>query len=510
MTRVYPVVALEFEFSTGVWTDRWADVIAESKLTAFYGIKGFLPTQRVATSGKMSFHLNNGENNSQSTLGLYSPGHASVQSGFEIGTAVRLKITHAGIDYYKFYGTIREIKSMAGKFGKRITTVTVTDFIADMAKHKLDLLEVSVNTTSNQVVSAILGNMTVEPNSEDIEVGQSVFAFAADGLKDEKTTALAGLQRVTLSEFGYAYMIGNTSGGGNFRYEDRHERVTNTTVMATLTEDELTELVPIRSDKNIFNRVEAKTFPRDVGAANEILYSLPNPLSIGPSNTETIIARYRDPDQESARISGTTMVAPVKDTDYKFGSSEGGGANDLNDSLGVVVTFGANSAEIVLTNNAAVAGFLNLMQLRGLAIRLFDSATALAIDSTSQLAYGNRVLPLSLLYQDNPLEGQDFADITLSIWKDPRSLIKSASFWGNQDATRLVDALEVEPGSRVAVSESLSAIDDEYFVNGVEIAISPTEALFCRWFLVPASDASFWLLGEVGASEIGETTVLGF
>lgn len=182
----------------------------------------------------------------------------------------------------------------------------------------------------------------------------------------------------------------------------------------------------------------------------------------------------------------------------------------MNDDLGVVVTFGANSAEIALTNNASTAGFLNLMQLRGLAIRLFDPATAVSVDSTSQKAHGNRPLTLSLLYQDSPLEGQDFADITLSVWKDPRNLIKTVGFWGNQDATRLIDALEVEPGSRVSISESLSAIDDEYFVNGVELAISPTEAIFCRWFPVPASDANFWLLGEVGASELGETTVLGF
>ena len=494
----------------GVWTNRWDDVIAESKVKASYGIKGFLPTQRVGTSGKMTFQLNNGENNSQSKLGLYSPGHANAQLGFEIGMPVRLKFEYNEIRYYKFYGTIREPKPLPGQYRKRVTSVTAVDFMTDMSEHKLDLLEVSVNSTSNQLVSAIIGNMTRQPNSSDIEVGQSIFAFAADGLKDEKTTALAGLQRTVLSEFGYAYTIGDSAGGGKFRYEDRHERVTNTTIEATLTEDEIATLDPVRTDKNLFNRVEAKTFPRDVGSSNEILYSVPNPVSIGPGNTETIIARYRDPNQESARISGTTMVTPVKDTDYKFGSSEGGGSNDMNDDLGVDVTFGANSAKIVLTNNAVSSGFLNLMQLRGLAIRLFDSATALALDSTSKLAYGDRPLNMSLLYQDSALEGQDFADVTLSLWKDPRNLVKSVGFWANQDATRLVDALEIEPGDRVSLSESLSAIDDEFFVNGVEFVIHPAKTIFCKWFPAPASDASFWLLGEVGFSEIGETTTLGF
>ena len=494
----------------GIWTDRWADVIAQNKVKATYGIKGFLPTQRAATSGKMTFQLNNSENNSQSKLGLYSPGNANAQSGFEIGMPVRLKFEYNEIRYYKFYGTLREIKPLPGQYRKRVTSVTAVDFMADMSEHKLDLLEVSVNSTSNQLVSAIIGNMTRQPNSSDIEVGQSIFAYAADGLKDEKTTALAGLQRTVLSEFGYAYTIGDSAGGGKFRYEDRHERVTNTTIEATLTEDEIATLDPVRTDKNIFNRVEAKTFPRDVGSSNEILYSSPNPVSIGPGNIETIIARYRDPNQESARISGTTMVTPVKDTDYKFGSSEGGGSNDMNDDLGVDVTFGANSAKIVLTNNAVSSGFLNLMQLRGLAIRLFDSATALALDSTSKLAYGDRPLNMSLLYQDSALEGQDFADVTLSLWKDPRNLVKSVGFWANQDATRLVDALEIEPGDRVSLSESLSAIDDEFFVNGVELVIHPTKTIFCKWFPAPASDASFWLLGEVGFSEIGETTTLGF
>ena len=204
------------------------------------------------------------------------------------------------------------------------------------------------------------------------------------------------------------------------------------------------------------------------------------------------------------------MVTPVVDTDYKFGSSEGSGTNDMNASLGVTVTFGANSALVVLTNNAATSGYLNLLQLRGLAIRMFDTATAISEDSTSQLAYGDRPYTLNLLYQDSPLEGQDFADITRSNWKDPLTLVKSVGFWANQDAEHMVDALECEPGDRISLSESVDAIDDEYFINGVDLIVYPAKVLYCRWYLVPASDADYWLLGETGASEIGQTTVLGF
>ena len=511
MTRVFPTaIAVEGQFNGVDWTDFAADVSLRDRIVVKYGITGVRPTDRVAGAGTMKFSLKNSVRNSGGLLGYYSPEHANVRSGFEIGLPVRLKITYGGTDYYKFYGTIRNITVMPGKYRDRKTKVEVVDWLGDAGQHKMDLVGVVTNQRSDQVIDDILGNMTKQPNSSDIEQGQSTFAFAMDGLRDEKTTALAAIQKVTLSEFGYCYVIGDQAGGGKFRYEDRHERVVAGSTIATISEDELSQMDVSRSDKLIYNIVRATSFPRSVGSSPEILYSLPSAIQINAGSTETIIARYRDPSQESARISGSDMQTPVASTDYMFGSSEGAGIEDLNASLSIVATFGANSAKLALTNGGAVAGYLNLMQLRGDAVRLFDAAVALAEDETSKTDYGDRPLDMSLLFQDSPLEAQDFADITLANWKDPKTIIKSVGFWANRDATRMVDALEVEPGSKVALSESLTAIGTDYFVNGVELTIQEKGLIFAKWTATSASEANYWLLGTVGASEIGETTVLGF
>lgn len=511
MTRVYPTIALEAELSTGVWTNIYTDVRRSQQIRVQYGIwVGNKPTDRVAGSGHMKFALNNGENNSGGLLGYYTPGHANARSGWEIGVAVRLKITHGGTDYYKFYGKVKKVIPIAGKYLERSVLVEAYDWMRDAARAKVDLLSLQTDRRSDLVIDDIVSSMTVQPNSTSYQQGQSTFAFALDGLKDEKSTVLAAIQRATLSEFGYSYVVGDTTGGGKLVFEDRHHRVTQSTVEATLTEDELASFDTERDEEMIFNVVRANAYPRDVGTTNEVLWNLQTEINIGASDTEIVIGRYRDPNQIAQRISGKDMVTPVADTDYKFGSSQGGGANDMNANLTVTATFGVNSVKLELTNNAANSGWLNLMQVRGKAVRIFEPAVALAENSTSKVDYGDRPLEMQLLYQDDPLEAQDFADTVLSVFKDPATKIKSAGFWANQGDTQMVDALETEPGTRTQISESMSAIDDEYFVDGVKLVVQDKQLLFCEWALRLAGENNFWLLGETGASELGQTTNLGF
>ncbi len=78
----------------------------------------------------------------------------------------------------------------------------------------------------------------------------------------------------------------------------------------------------------------------------------------------------------------------------------------------------------------------------------------------------------------------------------------------------MLDAiLALEPGDRIDVSEDVTAINDEFFINGCELFLQPTPdgvAITATYWVTPASTEAFWLLGTVGSSELGTTTVLGF
>jgi hypothetical protein len=67
-----------------------------------------------------------------------------------------------------------------------------------------------------------------------------------------------------------------------------------------------------------------------------------------------------------------------------------------------------------------------------------------------------------------------------------------------------------EPGDKITIAETVTGIDLDYFINGVEFSIAETGMIKVTWALTPASLVAYWILGTVGASELGETTVLGY
>jgi hypothetical protein len=523
MTTDIKSVVVEAKLDGASWTDITPDVvIGGGGISVVYGITGHGPLDRLAKSGTMTITLNNSATNSGALAGYYTPGHANARTGFELNLPIRLRLvagdyygvpiygdgTFYGGNYVKFLGKVSAITVIPGSSRQRTVQVTAQDFIWEMSKHKMDLLSVQESRRSDLFFSDVVGNMTEAPESTTYATGQETFLFGGDDLKDEKSTALAAAQKAVVSEFGYAYVKGNISEGGELVFEDRHQRV-NSDPIFTLDGTEVF-IQPIqRGFDLVYNLVKATANPREVGAAAETLYTLQNAIEIGPGVTYTITARYKDPDQRATRISGKDIVTPVISTDYKFGSSEGVGIEDKNADLTVTITKGANSSEVSLENTSGSSGFVNLFRIRGTALRMYDPIQIEAVDATSQTAYGKRELSMNLPYQDSSLVAQDFADITLANYKNPQFFLNSVGVVGVQEGKLLAAALVLEPGSRITLSDELGGIDNDYFVHSVNFTILPNNTVKVFWSLVVASAGQSWLLGSAGFSELGDTTILG-
>jgi len=206
------------------------------------------------------------------------------------------------------------------------------------------------------------------------------------------------------------------------------------------------------------------------------------------------------------------MITPLKGTDYEFSSSTGGGG-DLNDDLTITATYGATTVEYVLTNSGGTTGHITILQARGDAIRIYDPVESTAEDLQSQSDHFMRTERLRLSYQDDPLVGQDFADNVLSRRSAPKTRLETFSIPGHRSQAMLDAGLALEPGDRIDVSESVSGISEEFFINGTEMFLRPTPngaAIIWTYWVTPASTEAFWLLGTVGSSELGTTTKLGF
>ena len=64
--------------------------------------------------------------------------------------------------------------------------------------------------------------------------------------------------------------------------------------------------------------------------------------------------------------------------------------------------------------------------------------------------------------------------------------------------------------SRVALVETVTGIDRDYYIQAVEFVYSDDDLLQFVWTVVPTDPYDYWLIGTSGYSEVGQTTVLGY
>ncbi len=496
------------KFAAISWTDLAADVVTKVKLN--YGVSGYLPTERMAQPGRLTFALKNGENNSAGLLGYYSLGHANARANFKLGRATRLKIAYGGTPYYKFYGTLRKAVPVPGTRGQRHTLCEASDWLEDASQEKVGNIPVSTDLRSDVAFQQVVNSIAKQPPRVSYAVGRETFPIFGDDLRAERSTIYSALVRIIQSEGGYGYMIGDTTGGGTLRFEDRHYRVKNTTVSLSLAEAENFELDTDASDDDIFNIVEAPVNLRELGTVPEVLYSLTGTIEIQPGQTVTVRGRFVDPSNQDTRLGGTAMIPPVAMTDYRFSSSPTGDSGDMTSYLSVQAIFDGNEVEWRLRNLAGSAGIVTRLRVMGTAVRTYEPLTVEEQDGISVRDHGPRRLTLSLPYITAPLKAKDRVLRALKDWKDPKLVVKSVTFVANRSDALMTAALATEPGARIRLTESVSALANrDYFVNGVDLNISDRLRILCKWFLSPADTAVPWLLGNTTYGKLQTATALG-
>ena len=497
-------------FLSGVWTNVSADVLNAPYIKWRYGIGRDDPTSFVADTGQLEFWLDNSHRNSGAVAGYYSPGHASARAGFELGLRVRVKSTYSAADRYQFHGRISEIQPLAGRYGSRRTRVVVTDYMEEMSSRYVDLLPLQDDQTSDELMTTLIATMDFAPLATSFDVGPETFPSAFHDIQGERMTVSSVAQKIVQSDLSKLWVRGDATGGETLVLANRQDDIGKSSQL-TLT-DTMIDLSISRSRSDIYNKVVVSYKPIDEGSSNEVLYNLPEEQSIAPGRPLVFTALYRDPDG-GARISGKTMVTPVADTDFKFSSVSGSGS-DLNASLGIALdagySTGGDRAEITFTNNhASSTGHLWLFQLRGLALRLRDAVEVSASDTASITAYGEKRLEFKTPYQNNYNVTSSIADFMKSRRANPYYLVDRVSFIGNTSDTLMSAAVNRDLGDMITVTETQTGINEDYIIIEREVRVS-AGTWRVNYTVALNSGGAFWLLGEAGYSELGQTTTLGF
>lgn len=525
MPTISATVAMQCELAGagGGWTDITADTrIGVQPISIDYGIMASGPLDRIASTGIMMWAMNNSASNSGGVVGYYTPGHTNARAGWDIGIAARCKLSYGGTDYYKGVGTLISVIPDAGQYRRRAVICTAVDWMDEAAQTRIRGIGIQTSQRSDQIINTIVTNsVTRQPASTSYDAGQSTFAIALDNMNDTQTPVLAALADTVMSELGYLYVKGGTT-GGVLKFEDRHARPKFGAAVGAFDET-MVSLNVTRSRRDIINRVYVIVHPRTTAASESVLYELTTTdsvPSIAAGVTIQITAPFREASIKSYRVAGTSVVTPVAGTDWIANTaSDGSGSVITSDVAVTLATTAANAVTFQIVNNGAVTAYLTTLQVRGTEVADISDTVMAASDFSSATTYGERDARIDMKYESNAGEfASNIAEWILNTYKDPRYVIQEMTVVGNSSATLMTQALAREPGDKITLAETMTGITETgagsaeigYFIQGCRLVVAAGGQIRVSWILSPAEQQSFWILQQVGASELGISTVLGF
>ena len=167
---------------------------------------------------------------------------------------------------------------------------------------------------------------------------------------------------------------------------------------------------------------------------------------------------------------------------------------------------GGRAIRYSIVNQNPVPVYVTTLQARGRAVRDFQPTTHVAGDPQGVVSETNLDMP----YKQSALDGQAAADFVLSVLGTPVTDVESVRFLANESDALMRTFLNGEPGSRIRLQETVSGIDADYYVNGVEYQVREDYSIECTWLVVPALNVAYWALGTAGYSEVGSTTTVTY
>lgn len=529
----YPTFQIEVKIN-GIWESLTNDVIGSQ--TVQYGILSNGQTDRVASTGILTFSLRNDSGCIGGVQGYYVPSLPGSKLGWRKGLQVRLTINHQGNNVRKFYGHITHIN--LEDTGKRVD-VTVADWMDYAAKHPIELPTLQYDKRINDVVWSIVANMPIKPLHAKYENGSDVFSTAFDTVKSN-TKAVSEFSKLANSEWGWIYVTRDYDDAETLVVESRHTRTYNTIAHSVpvfdgyllvegasylITEDgsklilqspveAMIDNTMIKSDvsygDNLLNQVTTRAYPRFVDSNVSVLWSLNSPIVLAPGEIKSgIKGAYKDPISGASKVAGKDMVAPVSGTDYAFYQNSDGTGTNLTANLQVTAVYGAEGVEYTLTNSGISTGYVTKLQARGKGIFTYDSVEITTSDPSSIVEYGLIELNIDQKYQSSTLNPESIGRVVLDQNKIPRTILNSVDFIANSDDHTLNLFMYCDIGDLVIIKDDRHGINGYFHIQGIKFTIHQGGIIYFSWILKESlsQNINYWILNT---SELNINTVLGY
>lgn len=483
----------EFDISTSGGENLHDDIVSIIIDRGFSDLIG-----RTAKVGRCTIVLNNSDKN-------YSP---PLDPNLLPRRNVQVWMSWDGETVSLFRGFIESIQPDPNIRGKRQATLECVDAIALLQLHEtyIPLME---SQRGDQIIQTVVADCYTPPGT-NYDTDINTFPFAGDKWSDDllygkrKQRALKSIRDVCRSNWGW-FFIGKD---GSPTFHNRHHRLVDVTIKATLS-NAMSKMKYIKSVESVFNHVEVIAHPRSIGDSNEVLWELEasDPPKVEPGQFKIFRAKFRDPNQKDFNIGGKSVIPPVSGTDYTVNASADGSGQNLTTYFSVSANIFANMADITITNNGSIGGYITLIRIRGLAVRVYSPPIMFSDDSLSQADYQKRSLLVDATLQDSIQEAQEQADYLLGRYKDPLDEISGCLFHAGRSATLLNYARDIEIGDRIGITESQTGLSDfECFVSSIHHQIDGASHKV-QINIEKADAGNYWIMN---ISQLGTDTRLAY
>lgn len=487
--------------ATRAWTDI-SDDVAGVPMVASHGLSGRDPGSRIARPGSMGFSLLSSAEGSR-PLGYYTPGHANARSGWRERVPIRWTATDDdAISEVRFRGFVQAIVPDAGVSRNRQVAVSATTWLGVAMTSPIQSIPVQINVGSGDVFARVIDEATRPPIAVDIAEGDSVFPFALDDTKN--TNLLSAAARVVLSEGGLAYERED----GTLVFESRTDNLLSITADDAFTGDELVDLDGARDVQDILNQIDLTLTPRVPSGSAVTLADMPDRIAVAPGETVPLDLAYIDPAQKAATVGGQDIITPAATTDYTMNAAEDGLGADLTSDVSLMLSAedkGGGGVKLFVTNTGATAGWFKT-KVRGTALYTYESSTIPVPDAASIRRNDLRPFPLDLGYQTDASEAQSIARLLLAVYSTPVMVPGVAQLIS--DPANEARVLERGMGDMVTVEEDMLAVDDQFRIIGCQVTAEIGGVMRGEYTFRKSLAGQFWIVGEAGYSEVGETTVV--
>jgi hypothetical protein len=288
---------------------------------------------------------------------------------------------------------------------------------------------------------------------------------------------------------------------GNARFVSRANLLTAENA-GTIEQVQLDDIVPSAPWQSVRNVIRVTCNPVGLGAEG-VIWKLQDPVEVPAGSSVAVWANFVDANNNAAPAQD--VVAPVATTDYTANSVADGSGADMTADMSVSAGIYSMSAYLTIHNGHATDPlYPQLLQIRGKPIQTYPT-TIVRESTTSQAQYGKLQLDVPLPWQQSVATAIDLAESLRTFRANPR---KSVTI---RLDTQTPDLWLYELEDRVQLDVPYHGIADTLLLGLMRLSTGATlQELHAEWHLEACDTQAFWLLGVVGASELGVTTWLGY